>query len=92
VPHGGERPRLLRSVLEQEIANDQGTHESSGSLEGATGPWNCPRRTTVRVTVIKAPSPRGVRIGSGAIVAAGALVTRDVAARCRVSGHPGREP
>ena len=38
----------------------------------------------------KATILKGVTIGDGAIVAAGAVVTKDVPARCVVAGNPGK--
>ena len=63
--------------------NDMGRHERGAQLRGAT----LKRACRVGAGVILLP---GIEVGEEAFVAAGALVTRDVAARTLVMGVPAR--
>ncbi len=72
------------AISESVVIRDSDNHRIDGSRE-ATAPVVIGDHVWIglRATILK-----GVTIGDGAVVAAGAVVTRDVPARCLVAGVP----
>lgn len=75
------------AISEGVTIRDSDDHKIAGSSHPHTKPIKIGNRVWVglNVTILK-----GVTIGDGVVIAAGALVTKDVPARCLAAGVPAR--
>lgn len=82
----GERCAIARGVFIYDSDNHKLLGED-GEATNASAPVHIGDRVWIGVGAIIL---KGVTIGDGAVVAAGAVVTRDVPSRCIVAGNPAR--
>ena len=77
-----------RSVVSQKAFLCAGSHDHRrGDFPLTSAPITLGERAWVAARAIVLP---GITIGAGAVVGAGSVVTRDVAAGCTVAGNPAR--